>query len=330
MVPDESEPRLLARAREFDACPELENLTPEKLRQIADVEGLDFATGLLFERATRIERTARFIEEIDRAQSAQISSHLYAAETPIIAIVPAAFYAQKPDSGADGRVVKQAVIRMNLECELVPVRSTGTLAENSAILLDWLERHSDRPIIVVSLCKGGADVKFALRKSKSKAHFTNVLAWVNICGTLNGSPIAQWLLATKLRSFATWLFLISGGHNLEFLQEVVPSPNGALSGPIELPSKIQLINIVGFPLRRHLENGFMRRCHQALSSQGPNDGGVLLLDVCRLPGLLYPVWGADHYLRPGERAQRIIAGVLNWLMNSCDLAHSREALQQAS
>jgi hypothetical protein len=330
MSADESETRLLARARQFGACPDLENLTPDKLRQITESEGVDFATALLFERVKSLERTARFIQEVDKFQSSNTGGQFHLAEAPLVAIVPAAFYAEKPHSGADGRVVSQAVARMKLECELVPVRSTGTLAENSAILVDWLERHSERRIIMLSLCKGGADVKFAINKSKSEGHFANVLAWVNICGTLNGSPVAEWLLATKLRTFVSWLFLVSGGHNLEFLREIVPSQNGALSGPIELPSKIQLINIVGFPLRHHLENGFMRRCHQALSSQGPNDGGVLLLDVCRLPGLLYPVWGADHYLRPEQRAQDIIVAVLKWLMNSFHLARTREALQQAS
>jgi hypothetical protein len=49
---------------------------------------------------------------------------------------------------------------------------------------------------------------------------------------------------------------------------------------------------------------------------------VLLADACSLPGHIYPVWGADHYLRPDDRAQEIITAVLNWLMNQRDLAHS--------
>jgi len=325
---DEHEPALFARAAVFAKCPTLAFLTAENLREIAAAEGVDFATALLFDRVKRSEHHAPFIERIDGFRIVNSANGANEAGRSItIAIVPAAFYKEKPHSGADGRVVREAAIRMSFRCELIPLRSTGTLAENSTILLDWLKQHTAAKIILVSLCKGGADVKFALGASGAETRFANVRAWVNICGTLSGSPVAQWLLATKLRSFATWLFLKSGGRDFEFLQEIVPSPSGPLSGPVRLLPMMQLINIVGFPLRRHLTNGFMRRCHQFISPQGPNDGGVLLSEACRLPGFIYPVWGADHYLRPDERVQQIIRAVLNYLTSEPaprDAAHSPE------
>ena len=30
---------------------------------------------------------------------------------------------------------------------------------------------------------------------------------------------------------------------------------------------------------------------------GPNDGTALLREQMVLPGLVYPVWGADHFMR---------------------------------
>jgi hypothetical protein len=136
---------------------------------------------------------------------------------------------------------------------------------------------------------------------------------VNICGTLDGSPLAQWLLTTKPRFIAAWLYFKCHGHNFDLLREIVPSTNGPLAAPLTLPPGMQFLSIAGFPLRRHLSNGFMRRCHGFIAAAGPNDGGVLLADVCRLPGLLYPVWGADHYLRPDTRARAILAAAFNFL-----------------
>ena len=288
--------------------------------------GVDFATAVLYDRVKRSPRHARFIEQIDESQQRDRPNR--SARDPIILIVPAAFYKEKPHSGADGRVIAEAATRMGFRCELIPLLSTGTLAENSGILRDWLGRHRTEKTILISVCKGGADVKVALNTLDAEPRFANVLAWVNICGTLSGSPFAEWMLATKPRFFAAWLFCKCGGHNFQFLQEIVPSRAGPLSAPIRLPPEMDLINVVGFPLRKHLSNGFMRRCHKFISQHGPNDGGVLLADLCHLPGLIYPVWGADHYLRPEARAGRIITAVLDYITNGLAQAATARSPQE--
>ena len=57
--------------------------------------------------------------------------------------------------------------------------------------------------------------------------------------------------------------------------------------------------MVGLPLACHLRTRRARRAWRRLVALGPSDGGGILLgDLCRLPGLIYPVWGADHYLDP--------------------------------
>jgi hypothetical protein len=334
MVQDETESDLLARAASFAGFPRLADLTTENLRRIGASEGIDFATALFYDRVTRSDGNSSFIAQINQLKAAgfRTDANRLPGQT-IVAIVPAAFYKEKPHSGADGRVVRDAATEAGLKCELIPIGSTDTLKENSAILLDWLKNHSANRIVLVSLCKGGADVKFALNASAAETRFANVGAWINICGTLSGSLVAQWLLATKIRSLATWLLLKSGGHDLAFLKEVVPSPTGPLSGPVQPLPAMQMINIVGFPLRRHLSNAFMRRCHKILSVYGPNDGGVLLAEACHLPGFTYPVWGADHYLRPDDHARQIILAIFQWLARRPapqDPAHSPKGLCPAT
>jgi hypothetical protein len=38
-----------------------------------------------------------------------------------------------------------------------------------------------------------------------------------------------------------------------------------------------------------------------------------LADVCALPGLIYPLWGADHYLRPQADVRELVLAVLQYL-----------------
>jgi hypothetical protein len=304
-LPVEDENAVRVRAARWPQYSSLSDLDPETLRGIASNHGLDFATAVLYDRAAACH--SEFISRIDRMPKP--SNRVNAT----VAIVPASFYKEKPHSGADGRVVRQAAIDAGLPSETVPVLSTGTLRENSAILLDWLANRPDEKIILVSLCKGGADVKYALSDPKAATAFRNVRAWLNVCGTLSGSPVAAWLVSRKLRFLAAWLFFKCSGHNFEFLRELAPSPRGPLASPPRIPNSMSLISVVGFPLRRHLTNSFMRACHSRIAPLGPNDGGVLLADVCQLPGFLYPVWGADHYLRPESRGRSLLAAILEHL-----------------
>ncbi len=314
---------LLATAAAHPDFLSLAELTPDALRDIATRQGVDFATALLYQRVRASRRHAPFIAAIESAPATP-TVPLVSADT-VIAIVPAAFYRQMPHAGADGHVVRETAIQLGLPCELVPLQSAGTLAENGRILRDWLVRHRERKIILVSLCKGGADVKHALQSGDATC-FVPVIAWVNICGTLDGSPFAQWLLASKPRFIATWIYFRCQRRDFELLREIVPAPDGPLAGPLRLPPTMRLITIVGFPRRRHLSNGFMRRCHRFISPRGPNDGGVLLADACRLPGSLYPVWGADHYLRPEARARSLLAAVFAQLLATSSVTPDAAAI----
>jgi hypothetical protein len=150
--------------------------------------------------------------------------------------------------------------------------------------------------------------------------FQRVVAWINVCGTLDGSPFAAWLLRSKPRFIATWLYFKCQRRNFELLREIVPASDGPLAHALALPATLRLISIVGFPLRQHLTNAFMRRCHRLIAAAGPNDGGVLLADTIQLPGMLYPVWGADHYLRPDDRASAVLTAILRYLAETLSSA----------
>jgi hypothetical protein len=306
----EREDVLLARASAFPEFTRVEELNQSTLREITQREGIDFATALLYDRVRRAPQHARFIAEIDQWKPPRQKP---AFGGLAVGIVPAAFYKENRSSGADGRIVSEEARRLGIHCELIPVSSAGTLAENSRTILNWLADHRAERIILVSLCKGGADIKFALSHTNGEEHFKCVDAWINICGTLSGSPVAKWLLTAKPRRFGVWLYCKCRGHDLAALREMADTSSTHFSAPLRLPATVRLISIVGFPLRRHLTNRFMRMCHERVSGDGPTDGGLLLADACHLPGVLYPVWGADHYLRPDAEARKIISAILDSL-----------------
>jgi len=78
-----------------------------------------------------------------------------------------------------------------------------------------------------------------------------------------------------------------------------------------LPVHLRIVHVCGFPLRRHLTHPWAPRAYERLAGLGPNDGGGLLLaDCARWPGILCPVWGADHYLAPNWDSQPLVTGIV--------------------
>src|SRR5688572_1455325 len=177
-IADGVEAALLERAAIFTGHPTLAELAPEVLREVTAHHGVDFATALLFDRVRRSSRHAAFIGCVERTQQGVQGSLPGTGST--VAIVPASFYREKPHSGADGRVIRKAAQQLGFHHELVPVNSTGTLGQNSRILLDWLAARGQKGTILISLCKGGADVKFALNQPDAARSFANVWAWINV------------------------------------------------------------------------------------------------------------------------------------------------------
>jgi hypothetical protein len=205
---------------------------------------------------------------------------------------------------------------------MIPISGMGMLAENAQVICDWLVRNSDKQIILVSISKGGSDVKKALAHQDAGIAFRRVAAWVNVCGILEGTPLVDWLLASQWKNQLYKLMFAVRGYRSEFMYELARGPGSPLDFPLRLPPHVRLASLIGFPLEHHTHNRLARSCHERLASNGPNDGNVLLADVCKLPGSLYPVWGADHYLQPERSVQRLLEAVLRYLGSELSCAKS--------
>jgi hypothetical protein len=303
---------LLDRAARWSRHGALRELTAEALRALAGREGVDFATAVLYDR---LRRSTEHGPAIDRLEAgAEPTPEELGPVRATVAVVPGAFYVEYPHTGADGRLVRAEAARFGCRTALLPLPSLGPPADNARRICDWLIRRGDETAILVSLSKGGADVKLALARPEAERAFRNVPVWVNLSGIVHGTPLADWLLARPLRSLLVRLLLWYRGLSFAVIRELRHGQSDGLDGPLRLPGRLRAIHVVGFPLRRHLTSRLARRGFRRLSPLGPNDAGALLADACRLPGVVYPVWGADHYLRPAGRDMRgLFARVLRYV-----------------
>jgi hypothetical protein len=313
----ESEEALLQRAAGWKEGIALENLDDETLRRITREQGGDFATALLFDRFRKSPQHSDFIRRIDSLRGAQAPS-AQKIDARVV-IVPGALYIEKPEMGGDGRIVREVAESLGCQTDLIPLASFGSVTKNASLILAWLKEHAREPLILVSLSKGGTDLKMALSSDDAAGLFRNVIAWINVCGPLNGSRMADWILMSRARSCFCRLKFFLQKRDFRFVTELCHDRTALLNSPIRHPFSIRMINLIGFPLERHMTTRFSRFCYRTLANWGPNDGTTSLSDVSGWPGNTYPVWGADHYFRPESVARDLILALLRYLSQATAL-----------
>jgi hypothetical protein len=273
-----------AKDARFKKCSEL---TVPVLLELAGREGIEFATAVVYDRILRKPENRDFFAEVARRVDCPFDRSV------LFAIVPGAFYKMHKHSGADGarliRMLKEASARV----ETIPVENFGRVRQNGQMIADWLETRRTEKVVVLSLSKGSVDVKWALRERPDLAR--GLLGWVSLSGISNGTALVDWLQNQRWRMLGIRLFFWWRGLSMDALSDLRSNTDDWGPARDELP----LLNVCGFPLKRHLAHRWAPKGYRRLAPLGPNDGGGILLgEVAQRPGLVFPVWGADHYLAP--------------------------------
>ena len=296
---------LLARAAAWEPCPTLNDCSPLKLTEVAHEQGLEFATAVLYDRVLRDVEHRTFFQQV------QTSDANAPIQPMLVGIIPGAFYREHKNTGADGARLAAIFKSMNGRVECVPLESFGSLAANASLIADWLWQHNQQRVLLISLSKGSADLKIALALSNANELFSNVAAWISLSGLPQGTPLVAWLRRQPLRRLGVRLLLRVRGQRYSVVEELRQEAGGPLAVWPVLPPHLRVIHVVSFPLRRHLAHPWAARAYERVAPLGPNDGGGFLLgDVSQLPGTVFPVWGADHYLQPAWDATLLLRRLL--------------------
>lgn len=255
---------------------------------------MDCATALLYDRIRSAEPHRAFIEAVDAIDPAASLP----PTTARLLIAPAAFWREYPQLGADGAAVLAVARELGISAERIPTRSTGGVTENAGIIREALAKEEDGSVILVSLSKGGADVRVALEQGG--APLRKVRAWINVCGLVHGTPLVERVLAAPWwRRMVVRAFLARHRADFSLIAELGHGPGSPLSARAVSPEGVHVVNVIACPLSEHTTGALAKR-HRQLATLGPNDGSTLLNDAIVDGGVIYPVWGADHYFRtPG-------------------------------
>lgn len=264
---------------------------------------IESATALLYDRILRRGENRSFLESVlNVPEKPQMDS-------VVVGIVPGAFYREHKHTGADGERITTILQEFGLSTGVVPVHSFGRVEENARIINEWVQAQT-RQVLLVTLSKGGADVKTALKLGGGEA-WGRVRAWVNLSGLVQGTPLIAWLRRQPLRMVGVRILLWLRGQSFTAADDLQHGEDGSLTGWPPLPTTLRLVHVLAFPLMRHLRHRWAFRAYKRLAPLGPNDGGgILLEDAARLPGIICPLWGLDHYLEPDWDATPLLRNIL--------------------
>ncbi|HEX2211330.1 MAG TPA: hypothetical protein VHG93_26835 [Longimicrobium sp.] len=279
---------------------------------------MDFATALWYDRVRSAEPHRAFIEGVEVVDADAVLP----PRNVRLLVAPATFWREYPQFGADGAAVLAIARALGIDAELIRTRSTGSVSENARIIREALEREADGSVILVSLSKGGADVRVALEQGGAPSR--KVRAWINVCGLVHGTPLVDDLFdGPWWRRLAVRAFLARYRANFEVIRELTHAPGSPLASCATAPEGVYVVNVVACPLSEHVTGSIARR-HRQLARLGPNDGSTLLADAIVEGGVVYPVWGADHYFRT-PHAPVLIRRILLHLAATGHLSESPSA-----
>lgn len=279
------------------------SMTPSKqeMQALANQFSCDLLTRIYFEKLMSSEH-GDFVRRLDQININSIStaddcSH---PQAPELLIVPGMFYREHPEVGADGHLIMGIASKMGLTSTIVPVSSKGNIETNIRILESTLINSESSNIWLISLSRGSAEVRCLLQKQKPLN--PAIRGWLSISGVIAGSPLIEGKLRHWPGRLAHRLLSAVTGVSYALLEQLHPEHKFWQS--TEWPRQLEMIHVAPIPLDSHIQ-GKLRRRHRQLSVVGPNDGIVPLVDILNLPGMIYPLWGFDHFCRTAETSTLI-------------------------
>ncbi len=299
----ETRPAFDARIDEISQSQAQIHLDRDALNDISQAFSVDFAALFLANRLWQDEHNravqTQFYKNVKDRKATLASGGSQAREEfsdYLILLVPGWDYAENGHkTGADLAKPRELMNELGLESHLVEIPPTGSVEENAAYLSEQVLRHSTgrKQIILAGASSAGPAIHLALGELLLPDQLQQVVAWMNLGGILQGSPLIDYLQKWP----RSWLFeavrRFKGWDKQEILSMSAANCRARFKR-LTIPDHILVINYLGLSLSGGLSK-YSRDKYPILSEQGPNDGLTLLADIIAPRSITIVAPGSDHF-----------------------------------
>ncbi|HXG01939.1 MAG TPA: hypothetical protein VNO23_00800 [Candidatus Binatia bacterium] len=217
-----------------------------------------------------------------------------------VLFAPSWMYRSHPETGADFASQRRLLDGLGIPHRLIPSRQDASVEENAEAIAAAVRsagRDGGR-VVVVSASKSGAETALALSRVLAPAEAAAVVAWVNIVGALQGSPLADIALRPPVSWVARSVFWLRRWDWAGMVSMATEASRRRLRGA-RMPESITVVNVVAVPLSGTV-GAAVWGGYLALRRHGPNDGAVLLADSVWPGGVNLVSIGPDHLFALGR------------------------------
>ena len=267
----------------------------DELKRISDDFSVDFAALYMADRILRAPENREFRMAYDQTRQRMrktlprgvVQLPATAAGYEVI-FVPGFLYQRYPITGADLAAPRATLEKVGLSHFFVETVEDGVIEANAEIVMSAIRARarSGRRMVLVSVSKSGPEVALALTRlgpDETRA----VAAWVNVAGTLQGSPLADD------ESFQIENY--TGKIDMAGVESMGTARSRRRFAAFRIPDHVLVVNYIGVPLLGSVSmlasKGFFH-----LRAFGPNDGLALLPDLIVPGGVTLAEVGHDHFL----------------------------------
>jgi hypothetical protein len=297
------------------------NAFPDRndLKRLSEEFSIDFAALYFADRIANEPMSLRFRRDFEEARdyvrrslSAPGVSFSDTVKGFEIVFVPGYLYKRHPVTGADFAAPRAILKQVGFPHHFIDTVEDGPIETNADLVLAALRARSGagRRMIVVSASKSGPEVALALTKLGA-LESRQVTAWINIVGTLQGTPLADEKLWQDMEE-------LIGQVDIAGVESLTTRQSRRRFDQFRIPKDVLVVNYIGIPLIGSVST-LARLGFQQLRKHGPNDGLSLLSDLIFPGGLTLADLGRDHFLLDDELAVTTLAlttTIVRWLENN--------------
>ena len=284
-------------------------LNTETLSEIAQKYSTDVSILFFVERLYEQEKNKQAQDYYLSMISENMEQKLSLLQDYYIVFVPGFRY-KHAVNGSDFLSQRHFLDSIGMAYEMIETQEIGLAEDNAGIIIDRLrelnKRHSN--IIVISVSKGSLDAAVAFGTLSNIEEISSVKAWINVCGILKGTPVAD----TWIQPFRRWWL----SRGLFLIGERGINVKGVLTGmsynrckeeykALKIPTEILTVSLTAVPLGKQ---GKKRKIPV------PNDGFSPLADSIIEDGVVVIEVGLDHYFRGVDLNNRMIT-LLCYIVN---------------
>ncbi|MEX0802135.1 MAG: hypothetical protein WD688_02270 [Candidatus Binatia bacterium] len=243
-----------------------------ELKRLSDEFSIDFAALYLADWIARTPADRNFRDAFLRAQDytriairdGRVKLPAQATDYEVV-LVPGYLYKRYPLTGADLAAPIAALRRVGLAHHFIETDEEGAIEANATLITQTIQARAymKRRLIVVSVSKSGPEVALALTQLAPTVT-RHVAAWINIVGTLRGTPLADESLAQQLEE-------LIGRVDIAGIESLTTERSRRRFETLRIPQHILVLNYIGIPLTGSISS-LARTGFVDLRKHGPNDG----------------------------------------------------------